>query len=96
VQEVTALCGKAIGIKASVEDGDLIVGKTIKAFGRIDIIINNAGILRDKAFINMDDQSCIDVMSIHLHGTYKITKAAWPHFYKQKHGKVVNTISLDF
>jgi multifunctional beta-oxidation protein len=93
VQEIRRLGGKAIGVKASAEDGDAVVKATIDAFGRIDIVINNAGILRDKAFTNMDDKMWDDVVSVHLRGTYKVTKAAWPYFLKQRYGRVVNTTS---
>lgn len=74
-------------------EGALLVKKTVEAFGRIDIVINNAGILRDKAFVNMDDRSWKEVQDIHLRATYKITQAAWPLFLKQKSGKVINTTS---
>ncbi|KAI9893231.1 MAG: bifunctional hydroxyacyl-CoA dehydrogenase/enoyl-CoA hydratase fox2 [Vezdaea aestivalis] len=93
VQEIEKLGGKAIGQKGSAEDGDAVVKAAIDAFGRIDIIINNAGILRDKAFANMDETVWDQVMSVHLRGTYKITKAAWPYFLKQKYGRLVNTTS---
>ncbi|KEF63223.1 peroxisomal hydratase-dehydrogenase-epimerase [Exophiala aquamarina CBS 119918] len=93
VKEIIANGGKAIAIPISVEDGETIVERTVKAFGRVDIIINNAGILRDKAFLNMDDKSWHDIMAIHLRATYKITRAAWPLFQKQKYGRVVNTTS---
>lgn len=93
VREIVARGGKAIAIPASVEDSEAIVKKTVEAFGRIDIIINNAGILRDKAFHNMDEKSWNDIMTIHLRATYKITHAAWPLFQKQKYGRVVNTTS---
>jgi len=93
VQEIQKLGGKAVGVKASAEDGDTVVKAAIDAYGRIDIVINNAGILRDKAFINMDDKMWDQVMSVHLRGTYKVTKAAWPYFLKQKYGRVVNTTS---
>jgi multifunctional beta-oxidation protein len=93
VQEIQKLGGKAVGVKASAEDGDTVVKAAIDAYGRIDIIINNAGILRDKAFTNMDDKLWDQVMSVHLRGTYKVTKAAWPYFLKQKYGRVVNTTS---
>ena len=93
VQEIQKSGGKAVGNKASAEDGDVVVKTAIDAYGRIDILINNAGILRDKAFANMDDKMWDQVIAVHLHGTYKTTKAAWPYFLKQKYGRVVNTTS---
>ncbi|KAJ5411996.1 uncharacterized protein N7487_006355 [Penicillium crustosum] len=93
VQEIKKLGGKAVGNKASCEDGDAVVKSAIDAFGRIDILVNNAGILRDKAFTNMDDNLWNSVVNVHLRGTYKVTKAAWPYFLKQKYGRVVNTAS---
>ncbi|KAK3897881.1 peroxisomal hydratase-dehydrogenase [Staphylotrichum tortipilum] len=93
VNEIKALGGKAVGAKFSAEDGDAVVKTAIDAFGRVDIVINNAGILRDKAFTNMDDSLWDPVMNVHARGTYKVTKAAWPYFLKQKYGRVVNTTS---
>ncbi|QKX54612.1 uncharacterized protein TRUGW13939_01700 [Talaromyces rugulosus] len=93
VQEIIKAGGKAVGNKASAEDGDAVVKAAIDAYGRIDIVINNAGILRDKAFTNMDDKLWNQVVNVHLRGTYKVTKAAWPYFLKQKYGRVVNTTS---
>lgn len=93
VQEIQKSGGKAIGIKASAEDGDVVVNAAIDGFGRVDIVVNNAGILRDKAFNNMEDQMWDQVIAVHLRGTYKVTKAAWPHFLKQKYGRIVNTTS---
>lgn len=93
VNEIKKAGGKAAGVKASAEDGEAVVKGAIDAFGRIDIIVNNAGILRDKAFTNMDDNLWHSVMNVHLRGTYKVTKAAWPYFLKQKYGRVINTTS---
>ena len=93
VQEIQKLGGKAVGNKASAEDGDVVVKAAMDAFGRIDIVVNNAGILRDKAFANMDEKLWDQVISVHLRGTYKVTKAAWPYFLKQKYGRIVNTTS---
>ena len=93
VQEIQKMGGKAVGNKASAEDGDTVVKAAIDAFGRVDIVINNAGILRDKAFHNMDDAFWDPVIAVHLRGTYKVTKAAWPYFLKQKYGRVINTTS---
>ena len=93
VQEIKQMGRKAVGNKASCEDGDGVVKSAIDAFGRIDILVNNAGILRDKAFTNMNDDLWNSVINVHLRGTYKVTKAAWPYFLKQKYGRVVNTAS---
>ena len=93
VQEIQKLGGKAVANKASAEDGEAVVKAAIDAYGRIDIIINNAGILRDKAFANMDEQLWDSVMAVHLRGTYKVTHAAWPYMLKQKYGRIVNTTS---
>ena len=93
VNEIKQMGGKAAGVKASAEDGDAVVKGAIDAFGRIDILVNNAGILRDKAFTNMNDDLWDPVMNVHLRGTYKMTKAAWPYFLKQKYGRILNTTS---
>jgi multifunctional beta-oxidation protein len=93
VQEIQKAGGEAVPNKANVEDGDAVVKAAIDAYGRIDILINNAGILRDKAFTNMDDKMWDIIMSVHLRGTYKVTKAAWPYMLKQKYGRILNTSS---
>ena len=93
VQEIQKSGGNAVGNKASAEDGDQVVKAAINAYGRIDVIVNNAGILRDKAFANMDENSWDQVIAVHLRGTYKVTRAAWPYFLKQKYGRIVNTTS---
>lgn len=93
VEEIKKLGGKAVGSKHDVQDGNSIVDTAVKAFGTVHIVINNAGILRDKSFTAMTDEQWEQVMAVHLSGTYKVTKAAWPYFLKQKYGRVVNTTS---
>lgn len=91
--EITSAGGEAYGLTMSVEEGEAVVRATVKNYGRIDILVNNAGILGDKAFQNMTDQQWFSVMSVHLRGTYRITRAAWPFMLKQRFGRVINITS---
>lgn len=93
VDEIKAAGGKAVANYDSVENGAAVIDTAIKAFGRIDILINNAGILRDVSFKNMKDQDWDLIQKVHVRGAYKCTHAAWPHFRKQKFGRVINTAS---
>ena len=78
---------------SSVADGAAVIQTALDAFGGITILINNAGVLRDKSFKNMSDAEWDLVVLVHLKGAYACTKAAWPHFRKQKFGRIVNTAS---
>ncbi len=77
----------------SVENGDKIIKTAIDNFGRIDILINNAGILRDVSFQKMKDQDWSLIMKVHLDGTYKCTRAAWNVMREQGYGRIINTSS---
>ncbi|CAO3689822.1 unnamed protein product [Rhizopus stolonifer] len=93
VDEIRKAGGQAVANYDSVEDGDKVVETALKAFGRVDILVNNAGILRDKSFARMTDADWDLVHKVHLRGTYKVIKAAWPHFVKQEYGRIINTAS---
>ncbi|KAF2636802.1 peroxisomal multifunctional enzyme type 2 [Massarina eburnea CBS 473.64] len=93
VQEIQKLGGQAVGNKANVVDGEAVIKSAIDAYGRIDVLINNAGILRDKAFTNMTEDLWDAIHQVHLYGTYACSKAAWPYFLKQKYGRIINTTS---
>lgn len=93
VAEIKALGGKAVANYNSVEEGDKVVETAIKAFGKVDIVVNNAGILRDKSFARISDADWDLVQRVHLRGSYKVAKAAWPHMLKQKYGRIINTSS---
>ncbi|KAL4793876.1 hypothetical protein BDV19DRAFT_390857 [Aspergillus venezuelensis] len=93
VDEIKAAGGKAVANYDSVENGESIIDTAIKNFGRVDVLINNAGILRDISFKNMKDQDWDLINKVHTYGAYKCARAAWPHFRKQKYGRVINTAS---
>ncbi|KAK2739563.1 bifunctional hydroxyacyl-CoA dehydrogenase/enoyl-CoA hydratase fox2 [Myotisia sp. PD_48] len=93
VEEIRKAGGKAVANYDSVEFGDKIIETAIKNFGRVDILINNAGILRDVSFKNMTDLDWDLIDKVHVWGAYKTTRAAWPYFRKQKFGRVINTSS---
>lgn len=65
----------------------------MKAFGTVHVVINNAGILRDVSFKNLTDKDWDLIYKVHVYGAYKVTKAAWPYFRKQKFGRIINTAS---
>ncbi|KAJ9612210.1 hypothetical protein H2200_003807 [Cladophialophora chaetospira] len=93
VDEIRHKGGKAAPVRASVEDADFIVQHALNIYGHIDVLINNAGFVRDKSFANMDESLWQAIMDVHLEGTYRMTKAVWPHFVRQKFGCIINTAS---
>ena len=93
VEEIKKAGGEAVANYDSVEDGDAIVRTAMDAWGRVDIVINNAGILRDKSFKNMTDADWDIIFRVHNYGAYKVTKAAWPIMTEQGYGRVLFTTS---
>lgn len=93
VDEIKAAGGKAVANYDNVLDGEKIIQTAIDTFGRIDVLINNAGILRDISFKNMQDSDWDLIADVHITGPFKCTRAAWPYFRKQKYGRVINTAS---
>src|SRR4051812_8316061 len=96
VKEIEALGGEAVADANSVatpDGGEAIVKSAIDAFGRVDIVINNAGILRDKTFQNMTPDLLDPVIDVHLKGAFNVTRPAWIHMREQGYGRVVNTSS---
>ena len=74
VEEIRAAGGKAVANYDSVENGEAIIETAIKAFGRIDILLNNAGILRDISFKNMKDADWDLINRVHTYGAYKVSR----------------------
>ena len=96
VAEIKAAGGEAVADAHSVatpEDGEAIVQTALDAFGKVDIVVNNAGILRDKAFHNMDADMLEAVLTVHLKGAFYVTRHAWIRMREQGYGRVVNTSS---
>ncbi|XP_065836662.1 peroxisomal multifunctional enzyme type 2-like [Oscarella lobularis] len=93
VQEIRNQGGSAVSNYDSVEDGEKIVQTAIDSFGRLDILINNAGILRDRSFLKMATPDWDMVHRVHLRGSYLVTKAAWPHMRKQNYGRILMVAS---
>jgi len=96
VAEIKAFGGTAIANGASVADDagvDHLVKQTMDAFGRADILVANAGILRDKTFAKMELKDFDAVMAVHLMGTVKPAKALWQIMRDQQYGRIVVTTS---
>jgi NAD(P)-dependent dehydrogenase (short-subunit alcohol dehydrogenase family) len=96
VAEIRAAGGTAIANKASVatrEGARSIVDDAVNTFGTVHILVNNAGILRDKTFKKMSLDDWDIVMNVHLNGSAYVTHAAWPIMYEQNYGRIVLTSS---
>lgn len=96
VEEIRSAGGSAIANKASVTDRDgakSMVEDAVREFGTVDIVVNNAGILRDKSFKNMSMDEFDLVIDVHLRGSAYVTKYAWPIMYEKNWGRVVFTSS---
>ncbi|GFS14535.1 peroxisomal multifunctional enzyme type 2 [Elysia marginata] len=89
VEEIRAKGGIAVANYDSVEFGDKVVKAALDNFGRIDVIVNNAGILRDKSFARISDDDWDIIQRVHLKGSFLISRAAWPHMKKQGYGRII-------
>jgi NAD(P)-dependent dehydrogenase (short-subunit alcohol dehydrogenase family) len=97
VAEIKAAGGEAISDGCSVSDEAGVanmVKRAMEEFGRIDILINNAGILRDKSFAKMTIEDFRAVLEVHLMGTVICSKAVWAIMKEQQYGRIVNTTSV--
>jgi NAD(P)-dependent dehydrogenase (short-subunit alcohol dehydrogenase family) len=96
VQEIVDAGGEAVANYDGVhtwEGGEAIVQTALDAFGRIDVVINNAGILRDTSFAKLEEPQLDLVVKVHLYGAFHVTRAAWPHLREQGYGRIISTTS---
>ena len=96
VEEIKALGGQAVpnfDSVATIKGGENIVKTAVDAFGKVDILINNAGILRDKSFTKMDEENWDLVMNVHLKGSFCVTKPAFEIMRANNYGRIVMTTS---
>lgn len=97
VEEIESAGGSAVAHDSSIaaaNAGKHLVETALDAFGRVDIVVNNAGVVRDRSFSKMSDEELSEVLGVHFHGTYGLTQAAWPHLRKQAYGRIVLTTSV--
>jgi len=96
VAEIRAAGGEAVPDTHDVstpEGGEAIVASALENFGRIDIVVNNAGIIRYSGLPEVDLDNLEAHLAVHLLGSFNTTRAAWPHFEEQGYGRVVLTTS---
>ena len=78
---------------ASAKDAERLVASAVDTFGRIDILINNAGIMRWAAMPNIEPADLAAHLDVHVCGTFNTVRAAWPHMQQQQYGRIINTTS---
>jgi 3-hydroxyacyl-CoA dehydrogenase/3a,7a,12a-trihydroxy-5b-cholest-24-enoyl-CoA hydratase len=93
VKELKSLGAEAVANYDSVCEGEKIIQTAIKTFGRVDVVINNAGILKEVWFHKMKPEEWEQVISVHLNGSFSVCKAAWKFMKMQKYGRIINTTS---
>jgi len=96
VEEIKDAGGEAIANGANVTDFSQVqamVGQALDKWGRVDVLVNNAGILRDKTFAKMELEDFSLVVDVHLQGAVNCTKAVWDHMREREYGRIVMTSS---
>ena len=95
-KEIEALGSEAVASRESVADfgaAERIVGAALETWGRIDIVVNNAGIVRDRTLLKMDESDFDAVVGTHMKGTFNVVRHAAPHMKEAGYGRIVNITS---
>ena len=96
VEQIRAAGGEAVADTADIgtaAGAEAVVGAAIDAYGRLDIVVNNAGVVQFHEFADYPRDEFDLMVDIHLRGTWRINQAAWPHLARQGYGRIVNTVS---
>ncbi len=94
--EIEAAGGAAMASDADITNSSMVaqmVEDILARYGRIDVLINNAGFMRDASFVNLSEEECNQVTEIHLNATMRVTRAVWPIMLSQAYGRILVTTS---
>lgn len=93
VAEIRAMGGEAVADYNSVTEGEKIVATALEVFGTVDILINNAGVLRDSSFHKMTEEQWDLIQDVHVKGAFRLTHAVWPIMREKGYGRIIMTAS---
>jgi NAD(P)-dependent dehydrogenase (short-subunit alcohol dehydrogenase family) len=96
VDEIVAAGGQAVAEGSSVATPDgarAVVQRALDAFGSVDVVVNNAGVLRDRSIAKLTEEDYDIVLGVHLKGTFLVSQAAFPHMKDRGYGRLVHTTS---
>jgi len=97
VEEILNAGGKALAVQADVSkflDAERLIEKSIEAFGKIDVLINNSGITKDNLMLRMTEEDFDRVINVNLKGTWNMCKNITRHFLKNRSGSIINITSV--
>jgi 3-oxoacyl-[acyl-carrier protein] reductase len=97
VAAILAAGGRALGVGCDVTSAEQVtatVDNAVSKLGRLDVLVNNAGVIRDSMLYAMSEEDWDTVIDVHLRGAFLCSRAAWPHMMRHRSGKIVNLSSI--